>query len=591
MNLHPIRAIEPKSVPAVVASIKSAEEDFEWYPTTNEILNVVKSDIKKKITTGFSILDCGAGDGRALTYLGTFKDRHCTRYAIEKSEILIQRMDRSIFVVGSDFREQTLIDKACDIIFANPPYSEFEEWATKIITEGNASYVYLVIPKRWHESEPIQDAVKKREAEVKVLGEFDFLNAERKARAQVEIVRIDLAYARGHGIRINPFTLWFEEYFHLEIDNEERSKYDWERESKGRVQSGLDKELVPGSDIVAVLETLYQRDVANLLRIYKSLESIKSDLLNEMNINVYGVMGSLRLKIEGLKDLYWKELFKNFDKVTSRLCVKSRKAMLDKLTKHTHIDFTQSNVRAVMIWVIKNANVYFDDQLVALVERMTERASVQLYVSNKNTFGDENWRYCRRPDALDKYKLDHRFVLHRCGGMTNSSWDSDRRQNGGLSSSAADLIDDILTVATNLGMDTTECVRPSQRQWVANSAETFDYHDYRSGSFRQLMRVKAFKNGNLHLQFNPDFMVRLNVEFGRLKGWLKSKQHAVDELQVTPGQVDESFKSNLLLEPSHFLHLTYGESEHTKPNCSAHGKGWAQLKKSFPDGHRFQQLR
>jgi tRNA1(Val) A37 N6-methylase TrmN6 len=76
-------------------------------------------------------MDIGAGDGRVLkaiqakleTRLRTIK---C--YAIEKAITHLNNMPKDITVVGTDFEQQTLVDKAVDIIFCNPPYSEFEQW-------------------------------------------------------------------------------------------------------------------------------------------------------------------------------------------------------------------------------------------------------------------------------------------------------------------------------------------------------------------------------------------------------------------------------------------------------------------------------
>lgn len=63
------------------------------------------------------------------------------------------------------------------------------------------------------------------------------------------------------------------------------------------------------------------------------------------------------------------------------------------------------------------------------------------------------------------------------------------------------------------------------------------------------MEVKAFKNGNLHIKFAPDFMIKLNVEMGRLKGWVKSASHAADEMGVSEAEAAASFGSNLQLAP------------------------------------------
>ena len=42
--------------------------------------------------------------------------------AIEKSQTLIDNMPSNVFVVGTDFNENTLIDKKADYVFCNFKY-------------------------------------------------------------------------------------------------------------------------------------------------------------------------------------------------------------------------------------------------------------------------------------------------------------------------------------------------------------------------------------------------------------------------------------------------------------------------------------
>src|SRR5690606_14034262 len=112
---------------------------------------------------------------------------------------LIEQQDADIITIGTDFNEQTLLDKECDITICNPPYAFFQEWAIKIIRESCASKAYLVIPKRWEDNVDIQEALKRRNAKAEVIGEFDFLEADRKARAKVHVVKIDFNKKRNSG--------------------------------------------------------------------------------------------------------------------------------------------------------------------------------------------------------------------------------------------------------------------------------------------------------------------------------------------------------------------------------------------------------
>ena len=178
------------SVSSIVKNLKSIDEDFEWYPTTDEIIGTVKKSIAKEFTRinevePYSLLDCGAGDGRVLNKLSKGD-----MYAIEKSKNLLGLLGKDISIVGTEFHETTFIDKEVDVIFCNPPYSEYGEWTSKIIREANSKHVYLVIPERWENNTDINLALNAREVKANILGSFDFSNADRKARARVDILHI-----------------------------------------------------------------------------------------------------------------------------------------------------------------------------------------------------------------------------------------------------------------------------------------------------------------------------------------------------------------------------------------------------------------
>lgn len=133
----------------LVEQLKAENQDFEFYPTNTKMLGAVIKDISSRFTSDnrrfnhddsaneFSMLDIGAGDGHSLAY---FKEKlgFTKLFAIEKSHILRERMDKSIIVIGTDFFDQTLIDKSATHIFCNPPYSEYERWVNGVLSTSNA---------------------------------------------------------------------------------------------------------------------------------------------------------------------------------------------------------------------------------------------------------------------------------------------------------------------------------------------------------------------------------------------------------------------------------------------------------------------
>ncbi|AXV67669.1 DUF4942 domain-containing protein (plasmid) [Pseudoalteromonas lipolytica] len=533
----------------LIQTIKQFNQDFEWYPTTDEQLDLIKSDFKaiKGIGERPSLLDVGAGNGKALKFLTEGK-----RYAIEKSVPLLSSLDKDIFVVGTDFKEQTLIDKRTDIVFCNPPYSEFSYFAQRIIEEANAKYIYLILPSRWVNDVAIQQCIKMRDAECEVLGEYDYLNADRKARAVVNVIRISLIdkrYSRygSDAQKIDPFSLWFKKNFAIFEESENSSHTDTLKNRHNKNAGGFDSRLqnamVPGVDLVAALQSMYDTDLSSLVQTYKKLEEIDTVVLKELDVSFDGVKEALKLKIGSLKDKYWRELFSNFDKITDRLTASSREKLLKVLFEHTHVDFNKSNAYALVQWMCKNANLYFDDQLVETVEKMVSQSSIVLYKSNEKTFGKEQWRYVyRSPEGLDRFALDYRIVVTREGGRTD-----DYGSTNGLSRRAEVFLNDLCTIAGNLGFDSTGCERARDFDWNDSAKKVFTYYDHSAEKYVTLFECRAYYNGNLHLKLNQAFLAKMNVQFGKLKGWVKSPKEAAEEMGVDIEIAEMSFDANFKL--------------------------------------------
>lgn len=533
---------------AMVERLKQSDQDFEWYPTTLQMIKLVKRDINNHFKENVSVLECGAGDGRVLKVL-TKGDR----FAIEKSTVLLETLDNSIFIVGTDFHAQTLIDKRCDIIFSNPPYSEFKVWANKIIREGNADVAYMILPIRWKEDDSIQATIKARGATAEVLGTLDFLQAERQARCQVDVIKIEFeSYSRSLS---DPFELWFDDNFKIKANTNALDKYDFKSSCKKGIAEVLKNEIVPGRDRVQILESLYQRDLAKLVNNYKSIEQLDPEILSELNVNIQSLKKGLKLKISSLKDVYWHELFDMLETVTRRLTTNQRTKMLNKLMATVHVDFTASNAYAIALWAVKHANHYFDQQLIDVFDGLIRQASVINYKSNKRTFGDDEWKWHARPSNLERFQLDYRFILDNAGGLSTSPWSHEKKRYNGLTERAKTILDDIRTVADNLGFSVAGYPSAAEHDWFSESSNEFMCDDRRTGIRKPLMVVRAYKNGNLHLKFDVDFMSMLCVEFGRLKGWLRSPREAVDEMGISPECAQASFGSNARIGVDVMTHL------------------------------------
>lgn len=541
----------------LVALLTEEGQDFEFYPTTDEIITALVRDIKRgngeSHSRGYeSVLDIGAGNGKVLKALRERAGIH-SLHAIEKSMILCEQLDPDILIVGTDFAEQSLLSKHVDVVFCNPPYSAFEAWTEKIIRQSASSVVYLVIPKRWENSIPIRDAIKYRAAKHKVVGEFDFEDAEdRRARAKVHLLRITLQ--RDHHQRENDdaFERFFNETFAHLIDKFAGTKESDSSQADKEQQSQF-ASLVVGPTYIESLVSLYDADCAKVQRNFELVSQLDVALLKEFSINPPTVMKCLKERLSGLRSLYWHELFTNLNKITDRLTSDSRRLLLDTLHRHVHVDFTQSNVYAVLIWVIKNSNIYLESQLIKTYELMVEKCNVHLYKSNQRTWQDEGWRYNKDERKNTHFSLDYRIVTHRVGGISVSKFSFDR----GLDERAANFLGDLLTIARNLGFDCGtnpySLNRTGREQWASGTVHEFRGLDRRTKQSVVLVEARGFKNGNVHLRLAKSFILALNVEHGRLRGWLHSREQAVEELG--DAEASEYFGTNVRLGSNPMLLL------------------------------------
>ncbi len=552
------------TINSVVKSLKENNQDFEFYPTTREIIYDFYNNISKQ---SCSILDIGAGNGNLFSVLDELNKESnfsIKKYAIEKSQILINNMPDDIYIIGTDFYEQSLIDKQVDIIFCNPPYSDFEGWAIKIINECNCKALFLVIPDRWSESEAIKSALKNREKKANKINSYSFVDSEyRKARANVNLVKItaELSSRFNREMSVDPFDLWFDTFFKIAADKTEISDYTVENNKRKNL-----KALVNGKNVIENLVKFYNADQENLLNNYKAIEKLDSLVLKELNVNVRALKEGLKSKISGLKNLYWKELFNNFNIITDKLTVKSREKLVSTLTNNTNIDFTASNAYSVTIWAIKNANKYFDSQLLEVYENITQKENVVLYKSNKH-INKDGWRYESIWDfreGINHYSLDYRIVHYNHSAIKYNGYNvvnDDYDYPNNLSKNAHNIINDIITVAKNLGFNVINS--SYDFNWIAGKPNIFEY--VKNGKALVFAEIKAFMNGNLHFKFNQDFMKKFNIEAGRLNGWIKSPQEAINEIEgITKEEALNYFKSNIKLLNNDILLLPSDNREPKK---------------------------
>jgi hypothetical protein len=519
-------------------------EDFEWYPTTDEILTAMNQDLHELFTKGnlagytrersnkyfgydwnhdretktdkytYSIntfLDVGAGDGRVFGAIKgvngdvTIEKTYGIEIAQSQADDLI---NRNVFIIGRDFFKTTLIDKGYSVIFSNPPYSIFVPWAKKLLDEANFGVMYLVLPIRWETSIGKHPMLERYE--VKKIGEFDFNNADRKAQVRV------------HLIRINPKLKKHEEHFrgrslgaYIEYGNEDDpdSFERWMETHIGKFKRE-EPELEEAREIklkTAAFENLvedYEYDLNSLLEAFKALGKLPYRVIEALGMDRKSILETIKENIKTLKHRYWRLAFDRISAINSRLTHDTRKKMLDQMEEFNSLDFNEDNLYSIIVWVVKHFNEYTGEQILSVFDKLTDQNYIKVYKSNVHWIKD-NWRYGSKPKP-EKYKLDYRLVT-----QCYKSYHFDPC-----------VVDDLIVVCRSLG-------------YYIHESYYFDYKELEiEQRFLTLDGVTAFtarlyKNKNVHLKVNQDLMMKFNVEVAKLRKWINNHRDIEDEFEVS----------------------------------------------------------
>lgn len=488
----------------LVAELKENNQDFEFYPTTPEMLEIVCQHFK-----GGSILDIGCGTARLKQFLKE-KGKEPEYFGIEKSEILLNQLPADVYILGTDFNNCTLIDKKVHTIFCNPPYSEFENWTNRIIREGNFYEAFLIIPERWKDNATIQESLKAAKVSAVSLASMDFFNAERQARAKINIVKLKADTDYWNFKNDDPFNRWFETTFEIKAANNE-TEYDFEKQEK------IKNQIVSAPNKIEALVNLYNEEMNRLYGSFKAICALDAETLKDIGVDTLKVRESLKYKIEHTKILYWHIVFNYLDEITTRLTYDARDELFKKFDRLNQVDFNESNIRSVVIWVLKNASSLFDDQLVKLYKTFTQPDNIIKYKSNQRVFKRDYWynNHFDRDSTVSHYCLSYRIICDRLY-FRSSTWNGYKIDD----IKAQTIVDDLNAIAYNLGFVSASKDIP----------ESFGEKYYiLMPDGKPLIEFKFYQNGNTHLKLNKEFAKALNVEVARLLGWIRNKSDIKDE--------------------------------------------------------------
>ena len=382
--------------------------------------------------------------------------------------------------------------------------------------------MYLVLPVRWKETLEKQCGIELYK--VTSLGEFDFSEADRAARARVNLIRVThkMVYTEdsytgfrvefGTGKEPDSFERWVAE----EIGTFEGKPDESEEEKALKLNGSTIEELVTG----------FEQEAKALFDVFKAIGNTPFRVIQALNIDRKSILEIIREDIRTLKKRYWRAAFNRLDAVKSRLTYKTRNMLLSEMEEFATLDFNEDNLYSIIVWVVKHFNEYTDKQLLSVFDALTSQDYIKAYKSNVHWIKD-NWRYTGKGKP-EKYRLDYRLVTH-C--YKSHQYDSC-------------VIDDFIVVCRSLG-------------YYIPDYRYLDYKTY--GEEQQFYTVEGriaftiryYKNHNAHMKVNKELMMKFNIEVARLRNWINNHADIQDEFDVTEKEAIRLWKKPSLLRIGH----------------------------------------
>lgn len=383
--------------------------------------------------------------------------------------------------------------------------------------------MYLVLPVRWEIS--LWNCSTLKLYEKKILGEFDFLNADRTARTRVNLIRLnhkpvkveDHYQHRVIGSHIeygeenepDSFDRWIDE--HIGGFRKDDPKLEEEKEVK--LKEGTITDLVEN----------YDYDMKVLLEAFKAFGKMPGRVLEALNMDRRSVLEIIRENIKTLKNRYWRIAFGKLSAINSRLIQKTRDRLLSGMEEFETLDFNEDNIYSIVVWVIKHFNEYTNGQILSVFDALTSQDYIKAYKSNVHWTKD-NWRYTREQGKPDKYQLDYRLVTH-C--YKSYRYDSNT-------------VDDFIVICRSLGFHIPE---HRYHDYDAFGKEQCFYTDDGQLAFT----VRQYKNHNAHMKINRELMMRFNIEVAKLRKWVNNHRDIAEEFEVSEAEAVKLWNNSSLL--------------------------------------------
>ncbi len=499
-----------------------------FYPTPESLASKMVFKIKGHPKKG---LDPEAGKGDLVdAVMDRWKYSHGHKVemsAIEIDPILQATLrGKGIRLIDTDFLAYTGPDKF-DLIIMNPPFDDGDKHLLKALDIMYRGQIICLLNAETLRNPHTNDRkllVRRLEeagAEIEYI-QSAFMGAAVERKTAVEVALVDVVIDRK-----------VEDDLFADCDDHATRAYqtveDQHEVSTGRTLEELvaeyDRVISVGTEAIIGFYRNY-RVVGKYLALNDTGKNDQSystgDLTAMMQDQINALLRSVRTD-------FWRRTLE-LKEFKSRLTEKKRQEFEHALSDHTHMDFTESNIRQFMLNLIGSYEQTLTEAVLDLFDMFTIR-----HCWNENNRHEKNIHYFNGWKTNNAFKVGKRVVIPVRSGYGSPflgyrGWE--------LNYSAAAFLDDIDRVMSYFD---------GGRPYVSISTalkDAFACGDS-SGIESSYFRATCHKKGTIHLTFlDEDILRRFNVVACRGKGWLPGDfgSRPYQQLSVPERAVVDSFE-------------------------------------------------
>lgn len=441
-----------------------------------------------------------------MSYSARTPEQNAEKDRLYKEAQIIERVN--LHMVHDDFLTYRTF-KHYDLILMNPPFEDGDLHLIKALElqkDGGQIVCLLNAETILNPYTASRDLLKRKlrelDAEISFVEDAFSSDAERKARVDVAIVRVNIPAA------VHESTLF------------------------DRMKKAAEEEHIPDAELNSLVPTdyieqaicLYNAEVAATMELIKEYNALKPYITQSFSDSKYGGKDpiiSLVVKddsghrgldvkkyMQAVRLKYWKALFEN-EQFIGRLTSNLRDQFYKSVNKMADYEFSAFNIKQVVVEMNASMQQGVRDTILNLFEKLTVEHSWYPECS-------QNRHYYNGWKTNKAHKIGKKSIIPANGLFSSYSWDKDR---GFDVYAAYNILSDIEKAFDYLDGGHFTGNRYKLDSFLNYASERRQNRNIECTYFT----VDLFKKGTVHIKFRPEAMPlvdRLNIYAAQGKNWL-----------------------------------------------------------------------